>query len=164
MKFSKKAIIPISIIAALSLNACTNPTSTAGAHSSFTEGIIMDYEKISINKDQYNDMKSAGVAAMAGAGIGQIIGKDTKSTLVGAIIGGLVGNTVSKLGNSYSDGMRVTVQTAKGPIIVDTLYSCLYRKNAKVRMINRNGKVTMQVLTTEGYRTAVEDSPSKCPM
>ena len=59
--------------------------------------------------------------------------------------------------------MRLTIKTASGMKIVDTVHSCIIQKNAKVRLIQKRSGVQVQVLTTAGYRTAKADPVSKCP-
>lgn len=161
---SKTKLSVLSVISAslLSLVACTNPTSTAGSQAYFTEGIVKDVEIIDINENKYDTKKNAGLGATGGAILGQIIGGNTKGTLIGAGIGAVLGGGASMMGNS-SDGMRLTVKTSSGMKIVDTVHSCLIQKNSKVRLIQQRSEIQVQVLTTAGYRTAKADPISKCP-
>ena len=72
----------LAVVAATALVAtgCTNPTSTAGKVSYFTEGVITDIEYITIDLDKYNTTNTAIVGGAVGAAAGQMIGHDTRGT------------------------------------------------------------------------------------
>lgn len=161
IKVVNLSLLAISVVTAFTLTACTNPTSTAGTSAYFTEGVVKDIEVISIDQKKYDNTKNIGIGAAGGAVLGQIIGGNTKGTLIGAGIGAIIGGGASMIGNS-ADGMRLTVDTANGLQLVDTLYSCLIRKNTKIRMVNHKNGIQIQVLTTSGYKTATADPVSKC--
>ena len=61
-------------------------------------------------------------------------------------------------------GMRLTVNTSNGLVLIDQPYSCLFKVNAKVRLINQDGSTQLQVYDGTRYRTATADSPSDCPL
>ncbi len=147
----------------LTLAACTNPTGTSGQMSYFTEGTIKDIEVIDLQKNEYDTKKNAALGAIVGAAAGQLIGRDTEGTLIGAGIGAIVGGGASMAADSGT-GMRLTVNTDSGLVLIDQPYSCLFKKNAKVRLINRDGSTQLQVYDGSRYRTATNDSPSDCPL
>lgn len=148
----------------LLVNGCTNPTSTAGKVSYFTEGVITDVETITIDLEHYKTEGNVGLGAVLGAGIGQLIGGDTEGTLIGAGIGALIGGGASAFADR-TEGMRLTVSTNQGLILVDQPYSCNFTKGAKIRMINSgSNNVQVQVLVDGTYVTAEKNSSKDCPI
>lgn len=148
----------------LVLNGCTNPTTTAGKVSYFTEGVITDMEPITLDLEHYQTTNNAAVGAVVGAGLGQLIGGDTEGTLIGAGIGALLGGGASALADR-SEGIRLTVNTNQGLVLVDQPYSCNFYKGAKIRMINSgSNSVQVQVLVNGTYRTAEKGSSRDCPL
>lgn len=148
----------------LILNGCTNPTTTAGKVSYFTEGVITDIEPITLDLEHYNTQGNVGIGAAVGAGLGQIIGGNTESTLIGAGIGALLGGGASAFADR-TEGMRLTVSTNQGLVLVDQPYSCNFYKGAKIRMINSgNNAVQVQVLVNGSYRTAEKNASRDCPL
>lgn len=163
----KKSSTYLAVLLASSVIAtgCTNPTSTAGKVSYFTEGVITDIEHITIDLDHYDTKNTAVVGGIAGAAAGQIIGGNTKGTLIGAGIGALLSGAASKLMDRTDDGARLTVNTSQGFITVDQPFSCYYKKGAKVRLINQgNNTVQVQVLHNGHYRTAQKSDPKDCKL
>ena len=154
---------PAILASALFMSGCTTSTGTVGKMSYFTEGVITDIEVIDVKKNNVDTTTNAGLGAATGAIAGQAIGRDTKGTLIGAGIGAVVGLLGSRFADS-GDGMRLTVNTDNGLVLIDQPYSCLFKINAKVRMINNNGSYQLQVFDGEHYRTAVAQSKSKCPI
>jgi len=81
--------------------------------------IIMFASCAPIPPDRYNTQKGAAIGAGAGALIGQAIGRNTESTLIGmaagTILGALVGNARDQ---SYSAG-REAAQTGKRVVYYD---------------------------------------------
>ncbi len=157
----------LAVVAATALVAtgCTNPTSTAGKVSYFTEGVITDIEYITIDLDKYNTTNTAIVGGAVGAAAGQMIGHDTKGTLIGAGIGALLAGAASKFMDRTTDGARITVNTNQGLILVDQPFSCNYKKGAHVRLINQSDNtVQVQVLVDGRYITAEKNSPKECPL
>lgn len=151
------------LASALAMSGCTQSTGEAGQMSYFTEGVITDIEVIDVSKNRYDSTTNTGVGAAVGAIAGQAIGKDTKGTLIGAGIGAILGF----FGNHALDngeGMRLTVNTDNGLVLIDQPYSCLFKINSKVRLINRSGKYQLQVYDGKNYHTAVAQSSSDCPL
>ncbi len=171
LKFIKsKGIIASSVMAtvvsaSLITTGCSNPTSTAGTVSYFTEGVITDIEHITIDLNHYDTTKSTAAGAMAGAIAGQVIGRNTTGTLIGAGIGALASGAGAILMDRTSDGARLTVNTNQGLILVDQPFSCHFQKGAKIRLINqRNNTVQVQVLVNGSYVTAEKNSPKDCSL
>lgn len=157
--------LAVALAASLVATGCTNPTSTAGKVSYFTEGVITDVEHITIDLDHYDSKNSAVVGGIAGAAAGQIIGGNTKGTLIGAGIGALLTGAATKLMDRTDDGARLTINTSQGFITVDQPFSCNYRKGAKVRLINQgHNTVQVQVLTNGSYRTVQKNDPKDCKL
>lgn len=157
--------LALAVAASLVVSGCTNPTSTAGQVSYFTEGVITDIEYITLDLEHYNTKNTAIVGGAAGAAAGQIIGHNSSSTAIGAGIGALLAVGASALMDRTSDGARLTVNTNQGLIIVDQPYSCNYRKGAKIRLINRsNNTVDVQVLVNGHYKTAQKSQHKDCPL
>ena len=85
-----------------------------------------------------SDAQTGGaIGALAGAGIGQLAGGDTESTLVGAAVGGGVGYAV---GNEQDKKkMREQIQAAEQAANTVT-----------VNIVNSNGSITPVVLRRQG--------------
>lgn len=162
MRFS---IVAAAAVIGLALGAagCTNPTGEAGQISYFTEGVITDIEIIDIKKNKFDTTSTTGAGAIAGAAAGQVIGRDTESTVIGAGIGAVVGGVGAILADR-GEGMRLTVNTSNGLILIDQPYSCLFQIDAKIRMIKQSNGVQVQVWDGEHYRTAEAQQPSECEL
>lgn len=161
---ANRLVAVLAIGGVLLLNGCTNPTSTAGRVSYYTEGVITDIETITIDLDHYRTEGNVGIGAVVGAGLGQLIGGDTEATLLGAGIGALLGGGASALADR-TEGMRLSVSTAQGMILVDQPYSCNFYKGAPVRLINSgSNNVQVQVLVNGTYRTAEKNASKDCPV
>ncbi len=155
----------VTTLAVTTLSGCTNPTSTAGKVSYFTEGVITDLEYITIDLEHYNTQKSAVVGGVAGAAAGQVIGGDTEGTLIGAGIGALLAGAAAAIMDRTDEGIRLTINTNQGLILVDQPYSCTYQKGSKVRLINQSDNtVQVQVLVNGSYRTAQKNKRDECPL
>lgn len=164
-RFSLHKIVAISATLALtiSLNACTYSTGNSGAVMSYTEGVIKDIEVIDMDKNHTDKTTNTAIGAVGGAVAGQLIGKDTKGTLIGAGIGagiGLLGSFLADRGQ----GMRLTVSTDTGNMLVDQPYSCMFHINDKIRMINQqDGSVQVQVYRNGSYQTvSYSNNNEKC--
>ncbi len=155
------ALASAGVIFGTALSGCTNPTGEAGQMMYFTEGTITHVEVIDVTKNRYDATSTAAAGAIGGAAAGQIIGGDTKGTLIGAGIGALLGGVSAKLADK-GEGMRITVQTDKGLVLIDQPYSCVLQPGRKVRMINQNGSYQVQVYDNGTYKTAIAQSPSEC--
>lgn len=162
MKFYSSLLVCGSVLA-LSLTGCTNPTSTAGSRSTYYEGIIEDIEIIDIQTNQMNDGNNTIIGAIAGAIIGNMVNKHSTGTVVGAGIGAVAGNAVSKATNR-TDGVRLTVETDNGPMIIDMPFSCKYKVGKKVRLVSSGDKGTIMVESNGKYKTATQDSYTTCPL
>lgn len=162
----KPAQLSLSLIclsSALLLNACTNPTTHAGAVSQTMEGTILGVEIVDMDTDQYDSGTNALLGAVAGAAAGQMINHHSSGTLIGAGIGALAAGLASSWGNR-SEGVRLTIDTPSGQLAVDEPFSCLYRKNARVRLISNDRGGQIQVLSNGRYITAEQESKSNCPL
>lgn len=157
------SLLPVVLAGSLITTGCSNPTSTAGKVSYFTEGVITDVEYITIDLNHYNTKNSTIVGGAIGAAAGQIIGGNTKGTLIGAGIGALLSGAASTIMDRTSDGARLTINTNQGFILVDQPFSCYYKPGSKVRLINQNNNtVQVQVLYDGKYRTAEKNAHKDC--
>lgn len=160
LKQIKLSVIALSLGTLLSLSACTNSTGSVGQTMYFTTGTIIDIEKIEVTKNNSDTLANTGILAAVGAVAGQLIGKDTKGTLIGAGVGagaGLLGSYLSDRG----DGMRLTVKTENGTILLDQPYSCELKVGKEIRMIKQSdGSTQVQVKNSNGYKTVSYDN--KC--
>ena len=130
-----------------------------------SNGVITDLEYITIDLEHYNTQKSAVVGGVAGAAAGQVIGGDTEGTLIGAGIGALLAGAAAAMMDRTDEGIRLTVNTNQGLILVDQPYSCTYQKGSKVRLINQSDNtVQVQVLVNGSYRTAQKNKRDECPL
>ncbi len=157
MLLTKKAAI-LFAAAALTLSGCTNRTGTSGQMRYFTEGTITGVETIDIDSSSYDTLKNTAIGAVVGAAAGQIIGRDTAGTLIGAGIGAIAGGGISMAANNVDQGLRLTVETSNGPVIIDYVYSCLLTEGASVRLINHDDGIQIQVYNGTGYVTAAPDN------
>jgi hypothetical protein len=86
-----------------------------------------------------SDAQTGGVVgALAGAGIGQLAGGDTESTLVGAAVGGGVGYAV---GNEQDKKKMRAEMYGTGQTATNTV---------TVNVVNSNGSITPVVLRIQG--------------
>ncbi len=163
MKTMPVAVSLICLGSAILLNACTNPTTRAGTVSEFMEGTILGVEVVDMDTDHYDTGTNVLLGALAGAVAGQLINHHSKGTLVGAGIGAAATGLASSWANR-TEGVRLTIDTSSGQMVVDEPFSCLYRKNARVRLISNSNSGQIQVLSNGHYVTAVQESTSNCPL
>ena len=161
MKFYSALLLSGSILA-MSLTGCTNPTSKAGTRSTYYEGVIEDIEIIDIDTNQMDNGNNTIIGAIAGAIIGNMVNNHSTGTIVGAGLCAVAGNAVSKATNR-TDGVRLTVETDNGPMIIDMPFSCKYKVGKKVRLVSDGDKGTIMVETNGKYKTATQDSYNTCP-
>ncbi len=159
-KLSLPAIAIASSI--LILNGCTNPTTEAGAVNTYYEGTITDIESIDMDNKQQDSSTNAVMGGVAGAIAGNLINGHTTGTLVGAGAGLLAGKGYSMLADR-TEGVRMTVETENGPMIIDMPFSCKYGVGKKVRIVSGSSNGTVMVEENGHYVTATKDSKSKCP-
>lgn len=156
------ALTTVASLGALILNGCTNPTSTAGTVSSYYDGTLTGIEMIDIDAQEYDSTTNALLGAIGGAIIGNLLNKHSTGTLVGAGLGGAAAGLGSSAANRQ-DGLRLSVNTEAGNMIVDVPFSCQYRVGQKVRVISGGGAAPVQVYSQGAYRTATVQSKSECP-
>jgi outer membrane lipoprotein SlyB len=159
-KYSLPAILIASSV--LIMNGCTNPTTEAGSVNTFYDGTITDIEPIDMDNKQQDSTTNAVMGAVAGAIVGNMINGHTTGTLVGAGAGLLAGKGVSMLADR-TDGVRMTVETENGPMIIDMPFSCKYGIGKKVRIVSGSSNGSIMVEEDGHYVTATKDSKSKCP-
>lgn len=165
MTKNSKAVCLLAICAgaAAVLNACTNPTTEAGSVNTYYEGTITDMEAIDLTTKKNDTGSNALLGAVGGAVIGNIIGNNSTGTLVGAGVGALITGGASNLANRH-DGVRLSVDSDNGPLIVDMPFSCKYEVGKRVRLISGSSTGSVMVEEDNGhFATATEDSYSKCP-
>lgn len=167
MDTKAKNLIAAALLPALALGmgGCANPTGSSGTTMHYNDGVITDIELVDIQKNKYNTSRSAIMGAAGGAILGQIIGGDTHDTLVGAAIGGAAGGIAAGLADQGT-GMRLSVETDTGNVLVDYQYSCSFAQGTKIRMLNAEDGTQIQVYSeSEGrYITAPINSPSDCSL
>ena len=146
----------------LVLNGCTNATTEAGSMNAYYDGTITDIELIDMNNKQQDSSTNAVIGAVAGAIAGNMINGHTTGTLVGAGAGLLAGKGYSMLADR-TDGVRMTVDTENGPMIIDMPFSCKYGIGKKVRIVSGSSNGSVMVEEDGHYVTATKDSKSKCP-
>ena len=150
-----KYSLPAVVIAAsvLAINGCTNPTTEAGSVNTFYDGTITDIERVDMNNKQQDSSTNAVMGAVAGAIVGNML-------RAGA--GLLAGKGYSMLADR-TDGVRMTIETENGPMIVDMPFSCMYGVGKKVRLVTGSTNGSVMVEENGHYVTATKDSMSKCP-
>ena len=157
-----KYIATVTAATVIGMNGCTNPTSTAGSVNTYYNGVITDMEQIDIDTQKYNSTTNGLMGMVAGAALGNALNKHSAGTLVGAGVGYLVGAGASKIGDR-STGVRLTIDTDNGPMIVDMPFSCKYAIGKKVRLVSGSSQGTLMVENNGHYETATQDSLDKCP-
>ena len=140
----------LGMLCAATLSACTNPVSEAGTVSTYYEGRITGIEAIDINNKKNDNTSNT------------ILSKNSTGTAVGAGLGALAAGSASKYMDRH-DGVRLTIDSDNGPLIVDMPFSCKYAVGKKVRLISGSAQGSVMVQNNGRYETATEDSYSKCP-
>ena len=159
-KYSLQAVVIAASV--LAINGCTNPTTEAGSVNTFYDGTITDIERVDMNNKQQDSSTNAVMGAVAGAIVGNMLNGHTTGTLVGAGAGLLAGKGYSMLADR-TDGVRMTIETENGPMIVDMPFSCMYGVGKKVRLVTGSTNGSVMVEENGHYVTATKDSMSKCP-
>lgn len=102
-----RPFIAVSVVSVLGLSACVDPATR-------------------IQDPNYRAQNGALIGAVAGAGLGSIIGHDTNSALVGAAVGGLAGGLIGNNLDRQAADMRnvignpnVTVTNMGGYLLVN---------------------------------------------
>ncbi|MGN1281891.1 MAG: YMGG-like glycine zipper-containing protein [Succinivibrio sp.] len=156
-------LVTLGSMAVLALNACTNATTQAGSVNTYYDGTITDMEAVDLDTNRNDTGTNTLLGAVGGALIGNLIGKNSTGTLVGAGVGALAAGGASKLANRH-DGVRLTIDSENGPLIVDMPFSCKYEIGKKVRLISNSSSGSVMVDNGDGhFTTATEDSYKKCP-
>lgn len=166
MRISKSGSFTTITVMAATLGllcGCTNPTTTAGTTSSSIDGIITGVESVDIDTQKYDSGSNALIGAVGGAIIGSLINGHSTGAWVGGTAGALAGGFASSAANR-TDGVRLTIDTYSGTLVVDEPFSCLYDKGAKVRLISNGSTSQIQVLNNGKYVTAGNDDRAKCPV
>ena len=160
----KSKIIGLTILVAttLSMAGCTVPTTEAGNTQTYYEGKITGIELIDMKTNRNDNTKNTLLGAVGGALLGNLIGKNSTGTVISAGAGALAGNALSEYGQRH-DGVRLSVDTDNGPVIVDMPFSCKYAIGKKVRLISGSSQGSVMVYNKGHYYTATEDSKDKCP-
>lgn len=146
----------------LILSGCTNATTEAGSMNAYYDGTITDIEPIDMDNKQQDSTTNAVIGMVAGAIAGNALNGHTTGTLVGAGAGLLAGKGYSMLADR-TDGVRMTVDTENGPMIIDMPFSCKYGVGKKVRIVSGSTNGSVMVEENGHYVTATKDSKSKCP-
>ena len=152
----------LGMLCATTLNACTNPVSEAGTVNTYYEGTITGIEAIDIANKKNDNTSNTLLGAVGGAIIGNLINKKSSGTIVGAGLGALAAGSASKYLDRH-DGVRLTIESDNGPLIVDMPFSCKYAVGKKVRLISGSSQGSVMVKQNGCYVTATEDSYTKCP-
>ncbi|NLK85737.1 MAG: hypothetical protein GX278_07355 [Aeromonadales bacterium] len=164
MNKNKIAIITLAscVLGTSLMNGCTNPVSEAGTVQSYYEGTITGMEAIDIDTNKHDGTSNSLLGAIGGAIIGNLISKNSTGTLVGAGLGAVAAGGASSLSDRH-DGVRLTINSDNGPLIVDMPFSCKYAVGKKVRLISGSSQGSVMVENNGKYATATEDSYDKCP-
>lgn len=155
-------IASIALISAFALSACTNPTSEAGSVNAYYDGVITGMEAIDIDNNQQDSSTNAIIGGVIGALLGNAVNGHSTGTAVGAGLGVLAGSGLSKI-TDRSTGIRLSVDTDNGPLIVDMPFSCKYGVGKKVRLISGSNSASVMVEENGKYVTATQDKTSQCP-
>ena len=152
----------IAFASALALSGCTNPISTAGTVSNYYSGRITGIEVVDLDSQKYDSATNTVVGALGGAILGQLFNHHTSGTLVGAGLGAAAGNLGSKALNR-TEGLRISINSDNGPMLVDVPFNCGYKPGQKVRVVTSSSGAQLQVYRNGAYRTAANQKTSACP-
>src|SRR5574344_225695 len=155
-------IASIALVSTFALSACTNPTSEAGSVNAYYDGVITGMEAIDLDNNQQDSTTNTIIGGVVGALLGNAVNGHSTGTAVGAGLGLLAGSGISKLADR-STGIRLSVDTDNGPLIVDMPFSCKYGVGKKVRLISGSSTASVMVEENGKYVTATQDKTSKCP-
>ncbi len=145
------------------LSACTNYQSNVGQVSTYYSGTITGLELADVNTNEYNSAGNAVLGAMGGALLGGIIADDSTGAWIGASLGGLAGAAGSSYANRQ-DGVRMTIDSENGPMIVDTYFNCKLSLGKKVRLISGGSHGTeIQLYQNGAYKTLKQNKSTDCP-
>ncbi len=162
MKYSA-LVIATAVASSIALTACTNPTSTAGTMSSTYKGKIQGIEVISLDSNNYDTSTNTLIGGIAGAIVGGLVADRTAGALVGGGVGAAVGGLGSQAANR-TDGLRLSLDSENGDIVIDVPFNCGYKLGQKVRIINSGSKgAQVQFYSNGAYHTATAQSSSACP-
>lgn len=160
---SKISLLSVSALCALMLNACTNPTGTAGTMNSSYKGTIHGIEVIDLDEQKYNTSTNALLGGIAGAVIGNLFTKNSTGTLVGAAAGAATGG-LGSAGLNRSEGLRLSISSENGDVLVDVPFNCNYKVGQKIRIVGSgNSGAQVQYYSNGSYHTATSQKTSACP-
>jgi len=159
----KKTVYLLTTCCVFAFTGCTNPTSTAGSASTYYDGVITGVETIDIDKRKQNSTVNAMIGTVVGGVTGNLINGHTGGTLAGMGLGYIAGQGFSLLADRTT-GLRLTVDTENGNMIVDMPYSCSYKIGKKVRLVSESSRGYVLVEDSGRYITPQEDDPKKCPI
>ncbi len=155
-------VLATAVASSIALTACTNPTSSAGTMSSTYKGTIKGIEVIYLDSKNYDSGTNTLVGGIAGALIGGLVADRTTGALIGAGVGAAAGGLGSQAANR-TDGLRLSLDSENGDIVVDVPFNCGYKLGQKVRIINSGSNgAQVQFLSNGAYHTATAQSASAC--
>ncbi len=155
------SIIVIAAAAALAVG-CTNPIGTAGTSNAYYTGKITGIEVVELDSQQYDSSTNTIIGAVGGAILGQLLNKHTSGTLVGAGLGAAAGSLGSKALNR-SEGLRISIDSENGPMLVDVPFNCSYKIGQAVRIVTSSNGAQLQIKRNGAYHTASAQKTSACP-
>ncbi len=159
----KYSALTVAAICSMLLSACTNPTGTAGSMNSTYRGTLHAIEVIDLDEQKYNTSTNAMLGGLAGAVLGNIISKNSTGTWVGAAAGAAVGG-LGSMGMNRSEGLRLSVDSENGDVIIDVPFNCNYKVGQTLRIVGSgNSGVQVQYYANGAYHTASAQSTSQCP-
>ena len=94
--------------------------------------------------------------------MGAVINDHTSGALVGAGLGAAAGGLGSKAAN-HTDGLRISLESDNGDVMVDVPFNCGFELGQKVRIINGSHGAQIQFFKNGAYHTAMAQSSSQCP-
>lgn len=145
----------------LTLSSCADTTEhTAGAGSTFYDGTITGIEAVTFKGNKNGEHTFLGM--VVGGLLGNLANGHHGGTIAGAAIGGLVGKYAGSM-LPGDDGLRLTIDSDMGNLMVDVPFSCKFTNGGKVRIVTHAD--TYELLAEENGRfvTPENESYSKCP-
>lgn len=124
------------VISAVALSGClaTGPGGSSDPLASYSSARVRNVDGQPVSYAQTYTMQGAGVGALAGAGLGYAVGRDTEAVLIGAAIGGILGGLVgNNIGRTTEDmaAQQLTAEEALQRVTLELDQATAARRQAE---------------------------------